>query len=243
MVMDMFLLVKLVGFVLIVVTLNSLFEIFTSFGVFSILGFMSHSAGTPIIQLITEGTGLIFIVFPMIFNIMSLSGRILAPLLFLAILFAGITSALGFFEPMLSSFASKFNFSRKKAATILSIIGCFISLMLTTGISSYIVGIIDTFVNEFGILVLIGVQCIIFGWIYGLDNFVPILNENGLLKVGKVWKTIVKYLLPVFLIFIWVIGIIKLFARAESFELIVDVIIIVSVLVVSFLFSRIKTTN
>ena len=115
--------------------------------------------------------------------------------------------------------------------------------MLTTGISSYIVGIIDTFVNEFGILVLIGVQCIIFGWIYGLDNFVPILNENGLLKVGKVWKTIVKYLLPVFLIFIWVIGIIKLFARAESFELIVDVIIIVSVLVVSFLFSRIKTTN
>ena len=47
------------------------------------------------VQLITEGTGLIFIVFPMIFNIMGAMGRILAPLLFLAILFAMIGVAVG----------------------------------------------------------------------------------------------------------------------------------------------------
>ena len=72
-------------------------------------------------NLVTEGTGLVFIVFPMIFNIMGPIGRILAPLLFLAILFAGITSALGFFEPMLSSTSSKFNLSRKKASAILTV--------------------------------------------------------------------------------------------------------------------------
>ena len=234
---------RLTDNVLIVVASNSLFEIFTAFGVFSILGYMSQTAGTPMIQLITEGTGLIFIVFPMIFNIMGLSGRILAPLLFLAILFAGITSALGFLEPMLNSFSSKFNFSRKKAATILSLIGCIFSLMLTTGISSYMVGIIDSFVNKFGILILIGIQCIIFAWFYDLDNFVPILNENSILKVGKLWKAVIKYILPIFLIIIWVIGIVGLFEKAESFELIIDIIIIVSVLVVSFVFTRFKTTN
>ena len=234
---------RLTDNVLIVVASNSLFEIFTAFGVFSILGYMSHTAGTPMIQLITEGTGLIFIVFPMIFNIMGPIGRIIAPLLFLAILFAGITSALGFFEPMLSSLSVKLNMSRKRAATILAIIGCIFSLMLTTGISSYLVGIIDSFVNEFGILLLIGVQCIIFAWFYGLDKFLPVLNEHGILKVGTIWKVIIKYILPIFLIVIWVIGIVQLFGKADFFELIVDLIIIVSVVVVSFALTKYKATN
>lgn len=131
---------------------------------------MSATNGTPMIQLVTEGTGLIFVVFPMIFNIMGPIGRILAPLLFLAILFAGVTSALGFFEPMLNSTSDKLGWSRKKTATVMAVIGCACSLILTTGISSYLVGIIDTFVNEFGILLLIGIQCIIFAWFYGVEN-------------------------------------------------------------------------
>ena len=95
---------KLIDNVLIVVASNSGFEICTAFGVFSILGYMSVTGGTPMVQLVTEGTGLVFIVFPMIFNIMGPIGRVLAPLLFLAILFAGVTSALGFFEPMDAEF-------------------------------------------------------------------------------------------------------------------------------------------
>ena len=79
---------RLTDNVLIVVASNSAFEIFTAFGVFSILGFMSLNSGIPMPDLIAEGTGLIFIVFPMIFNVMGFLGHIIAPLLFLAILFA-----------------------------------------------------------------------------------------------------------------------------------------------------------
>ena len=234
---------KLIDNVLIVVASNSLFEIFTAFGVFSILGYMSATAGTPMVQLITEGTGLIFIVFPMIFNIMGPIGRILAPLLFLAILFAGITSALGFFEPMLSSTSVKLGWSRKKTATVLSVIGCAFSLVLTTGISSYLVGIIDSFVNEFGILILIGIQCIIFAWFYGVEHFLPALNEHSTFKVGKTWTFVIKYLLPVVLVIMWAIGIVTLFSTAKQFEIIVDLIIIVAVLVSAFILSKIKPSS
>ncbi len=234
---------KLIDNVLIVVASNSLFEICTAFGVFSILGYMSVTNGTPMVQLITEGTGLIFIVFPMIFNIMGPIGRILAPLLFLAILFAGITSALGFFEPMLNSTSDKLGWSRKKTATVLSVIGCIFSLILTTGISSYLVGIIDSFVNEFGILLLIGVQCIIFAWFYGVDHFLPALNEHSTFKVGKIWSFVIKYLLPIVLIVMWAIGIVQLFSTAEQFEIMIDVIIIVAVLVVGFVLTKIKPAN
>ena len=111
---------KLIDNVLIVVGANSIFEICTAFGVFSILGYMSVTGGTPMVQLVTEGTGLVFIVFPMIFNIMGPIGRILAPLLFLAILFAGITSALGFLEPMLSSASAKLGWSRNRTCVFSS---------------------------------------------------------------------------------------------------------------------------
>jgi NSS family neurotransmitter:Na+ symporter len=231
---------KLNDNVLVVVFANSAFEVFTSFGIFSILGYMSYTTGTPMVQLVSQGTGLIFIVFPKIFNIMGIAGRILAPLLFVAILFAGISSAMGIFEPMVSSIESKFNWSRRKTVTVLSIIGCALSLLFTTGISSDLVGIVDGFVNEFGILLLIAIQCIIFTWIYAVDSLIPTLNENSRFKVGKTWKLIVKYVLPIFLIIMWVLGIFKLFANADSFTSAVDIIIIVAVLAFSVILTKIK---
>ncbi len=234
---------KLIDNVLIVVASNSLFEICTAFGVFSILGYMSVTAGTPMVQLVTEGTGLVFIVFPMIFNIMGPIGRILAPLLFLSILFAGITSALGFLEPMLSTTSSKLGWSRRKTATILCIIGCIFSLILTSGISSYLVGIIDSFVNQFGILILIGIQCIIFGWFYGVDKIIPVLNEVSTFKVGKTWTFIIKYLLPCVLIIIWAVGILKLFTSAKSFEIMVDLAILILVMVFAVILTKIKPAD
>ena len=234
---------RLTDNVLIVVASNSFFEIFTAFGVFSILGYMSLHTGTAIGKLVAEGTGLVFVVFPMIFNVMGPVARILAPLLFLAILFAGVTSLLGFFEPMLSSTSAKFNMSRRKTATILTLVGCPISLLLTTGISSYLVGIIDSFVNQFGILILIAVQCIIFAWFYNLDEFIPVLNEKGTLKVGKIWKFIIKYLLPIVLILLWIAGMIDLFTNSSSFILIIDFIIMVGVLIFSIILTKLKPKN
>ena len=194
---------KLSDNVLVVVFANCSFEVFTAFGVFSILGFMSSTSGTPMVQLVSEGTGLIFVVFPMIFNFMGIIGHILAPVLFLSILFAGLSSAVAIFEPMINSTLHKFGWSRKKTVTVLSIIGCAFSLLFTSAIGGYLVEVVDGFVNKFGILLLLAVQCIIFGWFYDIDSLIPTLNENSRFKVGKIWKTIIKYVLPMFIIFVW----------------------------------------
>ena len=231
---------KLTDNVLVVVAANSLFEIFTAFGVFSILGFMSLHSGIRLGDLVSEGTGLVFDVFPMIFNVMGPIARFLAPLLFLAILFAGITSALGIFEPMLSSISNKFYLSRKKATTILCIVGCAISLLFTTGIGSYLIGIVDSFVNEFGILFLIGVQCIIFAWFYKIEDLIPILNQNGRIKVGKKWGFVIKYILPVLIFGMWLYGLFDLFMNASAIELIIYLIVIGVVLAFSFILTRLK---
>lgn len=234
---------KLVDNVIFVVFSNSAFEVCTAFGVYAILGYMSFTSGTPMIELITEGTSLIFVVFPRIFNVMGLMGHVLAPMLFLSILFAGITSALGLFEPMLSSTYDKFGWSRRKTTTVLCIIGCLLSLTLTTGISSYLIGIIDTFVNKFGVLLLIPIQAIIFGWIYGLDNIIPVLNEHSTIKVGTLWKAIIKYIAPICLFGLWIVGIYALFENASDFELMIDVLIMASVLISATYLSRRKSAK
>ena len=227
--------------VLFVVASNSSFEIFTAFGVFSILGYMSATSRTPLVQLVTEGTGLIFVVFPKIFSLMGIVGRVLAPLFFLAVLFAGISSAFAFFEPLIGSISSKSNMSRKKLVTILSIIGCLCSLAFTCGVSSYLVGIVDGFVNKFGILLLIAIQCIVFGWYYGTDKVIPVLNEKSRIKVGTLWTAIIKYILPIFLIIIWLIGIVDLFMNVSQFELMVDIGLIVIVMALSTIFYKMKS--
>ena len=220
---------KLNDYVLIVVVSNSAFEVFTAFGVFSILGYMSLSSGLPIESLIAEGTSLVFIVFPTIFNSMGVIGMILAPLLFLSIFFAGITSSIGYFHRILVSLTDKLGIGRKKTASILSVIGLAISLLFVTGIGSYLVSLVDGFVNEFGILILIAVQCIIFAWVWGIDQLVDIVNRNSRVKVGTKWKIVLKYILPTALIIMWAWGLVGLFASVTTFELMVYVILVVGI--------------
>ena len=229
---------KLIDNVLIVVSSNSGFEIFTAFGVFSILGFMSVTSGVPIESLISQGTGLVFIVFPTIFNTMGIIGRIIGPLFFLAILFAGITSALGFLEPLLNSICDKFGFTRKKSASVLCVIGFIISMFFTCGIGSYLVEIVDGFLNQFGILFLIALQCIIFGWILGIDDLLELVNKNSVIHVGKLWKAIIKYILPCVIFIVWTVGIIQLFKTGGILELAVDILITISVIVASIILTK-----
>ena len=230
---------KLTDNVILVVFANCIFEVCTAFGIFSILGYMSYTSGTPMVELVSEGTGLVFVVFPRIFNVMGPLGHIIAPLLFIAILFAGITSAVAVFEPMINSTSTKLNWSRYKTVTILSMVGCAFSMLFTSGISSYLVGIVDKFITEFCILLLIALQSIIFTWFYDIENVIPVLNENDRVKVGKWWIVILKYILPVLLFVMWITGVYNLALTSNGFEIAVFSVISVAIIALSYVFTNI----
>ena len=97
-----------------VVFANCAFENFATLGVFSILGYMSLQSGFPVSSLVSEGTTLIFVVYPQIFNILSTIDLVLGPLFFFTVYVAGITSMLSSFEVFSNSIQNKFDLSRKK---------------------------------------------------------------------------------------------------------------------------------
>lgn len=234
---------RLIDNVFVVVACNCLFEVFTAFGIFSVLGYMSSTAGTPMVQLISEGTGLVFIVFPMIFNIMGPVGRIFAPFLFIAILFAGITSAIGIMEPMVNSIMHKYDWTRKKTVTVLVCIGCCMSLIFTTGAGSYLVGVVDTFLNNFALIPLIAIQCIVFTRYIDMDSLMSLLNKNSKFKVDMPWVYIIKYILPVCLLVMWIWGVFDLIGDTNMFELGVFAVLTIVILVTSEILTRIKSKN
>ncbi len=234
---------KLVDNAVIVAFSNSGFEVFNSIGIFSILGFMAATSGIPFNELVTEGTGLAFVVFPQVFNTMGGAAYILGPLFFICILFAGITSVIALLEGVCYSISEKFLIERKKTATVVCIIGFFISCIFATGAGSTILGIFDAYLNNFALLFAVLLECLIFGWIYKFDDLIETLNNNSNLQVGRTWKTVIKYILPICITGLWVQGIYSTIIKADSLSLTVMGILTVILIVVPFIFAKLPALN
>lgn len=234
---------KLTDNALIVAFSNSGFEIFNSIGIFSILGFMALSSNIPFNELVTEGTGLAFVVFPKVFNIMGSWAIIIGPLFFLCILFAGITSVMALLEVASYAISEKFDFSRRKSATIVCVLGFLISIIFTTSAGSMILGIFDAFLNNFALLFGVLLECIIFAWIYNFDNLIETLNRNSTIKVGKLWKTVIKYILPICIFGLWAQGIFSTVLTGDLISRVVMACLLVILIIVPIVLTKLPAKN
>ena len=234
---------KLVDNAVIVAFSNSGFEVFNSIGIFSILGFMTLSSGIPFNELVTEGTGLAFVVFPQVFNTMGTAAYIIGPLFFLCILFAGITSVIALLEGVCYSISEKFLIERKKTATVVCIIGFLISSIFATGAGSTILGVFDAYLNNFALLFAVLLECIIFGWIYKFDDLIDTLNKNSNIKVGKTWKAVIKYILPICIFGLWIQGIYSTASTADGLSTTIMILLTIILIVVPFIFAKLPAIN
>lgn len=234
---------KLVDNAVMVAFSNSGFEVFNSIGIFSILGFMTATSGIPFNELVTEGTGLAFVVFPQVFNTMGSVAYIVGPLFFICILFAGITSVIALLEGVCYSISEKFLIERKKTATVVCIIGFLISTIFATGAGSTILGIFDAYLNNFALLLAVLAECIIFGWIYKFDDLIETLNNNSKLQVGKTWKTVIKYILPICIGGLWIQGVYSTIVKADGLSLTVMGILSVVLIVIPIIFAKLPALN
>ena len=205
---------------------------------------MTVTSGIPFNELVTSGTGLAFVVFPQVFNTMGPAAYVIGPLFFLCILFAGITSVIALLEGVCYSISEKFLIERKKTATVVCIVGFCISILFTTGIGSTLLGIFDAFLNNFALLFAVLLECIVFGWIYKFDDLIETLNNHSTIKVGKTWKIVIKYILPICILGLWIQGVISTISEPNDLSsivmLILTIVVIVIPCIVAFLPARNK---
>ena len=223
----------LVSNVLYVAVANCGFENFAAIGVFSILGYMSLQSGVAVPDLVTQGTGLVFIVYPEVFNVLGGIANIIGPLFFFTVYLAGITSVLALLEPVSVSIQNKFGWTRNKTVTVLCIVGGACSMIYATAMGSYILGMADTFLNQIALLIGVICECILFAWIFDAGKIIPSLNKNSkTLKIGKWWIVAIKYIIPIVLGFVWIGGLFGVISSGSFVEL--SILAILAVILIGF---------
>ena len=217
---------------------NSLFENFAALGVFSILGYMSVQSGTAVSELVTQGTGLVFIVYPTVFNVLGQWAYVLGPLFFITVYLAGLTSILSTVEPLSFSIQNKFGFTRSKTMTILCIVGASISMIYATSYGGSLLGYVDTFINQIALLFGVIVECIVFAWVFKAERLVDFLNSRSkTIKLGRWWIVIVKYVLPIFISIVWIGGMIDVVNNSSIHQLNFTIVSAAILIIASLVFT------
>ena len=223
---------------------NCAFENFCALGVFSILGYMSLQSGTAVADLVTQGTGLVFVAYPTVLNVLGQYAYIIGPLFFITVYLAGLTSILSTIEPLSFSIQNKFTWSRKKTMTVLCLIGAALSMMYATAYGGTLLGYVDAYINQIAILFGVILECIVFAWIFKCESIIPVLNERSrTIKLGKWWTVIVKFILPLFITIVWIGGVIDVINDGSADQLIVFGILTVILLGLTAVFTKLKATN
>jgi len=170
------------------------------------------------------GPSLIFQTLPNVFREMP-GGRIWGSLFFLFMIFAAFSTVVTVFETILSCCRDLFGWNRKKAclinAVLLSVLAlpCALGFNLLSGIQPLGAGstildledfIISNNILPLGSMIYVLFCCTRYGW--GWSAFTREANTGKGLSfpTGKPMKIYATYILPVFVIYIWVQGILAM---------------------------------
>lgn len=159
----------------------------------------------------TKGAGLVFISLPSVFYEFGAIGPVLALLFFVAIAFAGITSAISMLEPMVSYFMNRFNYTRIKAAMICSIFFYVLGIAaLLSNITDYAPmlmvgdkGLFDwlDFVASTILVPIGGILAVVFvGHYMDEDKIKAELHPIMGISFTKFWFFMVRYIIPIALV-------------------------------------------
>ena len=216
---------KLIDNAWIIVLVSLVFEMLVSVLLFAIMGFMALGRNIPITSLVSDSFSLIFVVFPNVFNIMDPWVYMVAPAFFLLIFVGSLSTVLALIEPLSNAISEKFGWTRDRAVRQLVLVGLFLSFIFATGMGEYLLRITDSFITQFAIILAVILEIIVLGWVYDIEDIRSVLNSNSYIKVDKSWIITVKFIIPIILTIIWILGVYNLILVGDRQSLLVQSII------------------
>ncbi|XP_075587458.1 sodium- and chloride-dependent glycine transporter 1 [Dermatophagoides farinae] len=184
---------------------NCLTSVYAGFVIFSIIGFMAHEIGREVKDVVTQGAGLAFIVYPEAVSRLPVAR-------FWAIIFFVMLSTLGFGTQftLIESVASTvsemfFNRPNRQIKRRILMMTCFtffiFGLILSTHAGIYILQLMDDHCASISAIMIGFVELNVIVWVYGIDKFL----RNAQKMLGSfpmfplVWKFIWIFITPIIL--------------------------------------------
>ena len=69
------------------------------------------------------------------------------------------------------------------------------------------------------------------------------MNNNSSIKVGKTWKTVIKYILPICIAGLWIQGVYSTVKSADGLSITIMLILTVILIVVPMIFAKLPALN
>lgn len=140
-----------------------------------------------------------FVTMPMVLNQFPLS-HLLGFVWFFLLFLAGVTSSVSLAQPFIAFLEDEFNLTRQKAVMAFAGLTFLMCQPAIFFLGNGVVDEIDFWGGSFCLVVFATVEIILFGWVFGIDKAWAELHEGALIKIPKIYKYIIKYVTPLFLL-------------------------------------------
>jgi len=185
---------------LIVSLANGAFSFLMGFAVFGTLGYMAAASGQGVDQVVADGIGLAFVVFPTALNLLPGLNALTAVAFFACLVVAGLSSLVSLVEGFVASLMDKFEMERGRAVRVTVVFGLLGSLLYASRGGLYWLDIVDHFIMIYGLLVVGTLEAVAIGWIFGAGKIKEWVNASSDVRAGIWWDLSVKLIVPVVLV-------------------------------------------
>ncbi|XP_046557787.1 sodium- and chloride-dependent glycine transporter 2-like isoform X1 [Haliotis rubra] len=148
-------------------------SMFAGLVIFSILGFMAHEADVPIMDVVSSGPGLGFVIYPEVLAQLPIP-QLWSFIFFIMLIMLALDSIFSAAETCITAVTDEFRYLLKwrvlLTAAYCSV--CFLAgLVMTTQGGVYVFQLLDWYLFSLFLIFCGCVECIVVSWVYGVDRF------------------------------------------------------------------------
>lgn len=140
-----------------------------------------------------------FVTMPLILGKIPLFA-ILGFIWFFLLFLAGITSSVSLAYPAIAFLEDEFDINRKKAVIIFAVITFILCQPVIFFLGKGVVDELDFWGGTFLLVLFATIETILFAWVFGLENAWKEIHHGADMKVPGIYKFIIKYITPLFLL-------------------------------------------
>jgi SNF family Na+-dependent transporter len=173
--------------------------------------------GIPAVEAMTEGGsgfGIGFVVFPYLFNEWGTFGTFAGVMWFGLLFFAGITSSLAMGTPVMGFLQDNFNWKRVPSALAFGGIVAAIGGLCVASQDAF--NEFDYWAGTVALVIFALVEIILFAWVFGMTKGWAEINQGADIKVPIIFKYVIKYVTPIFLLVVFIGGAPKIWENATA---------------------------
>lgn len=140
-----------------------------------------------------------FVSLPVIFQQLPL-GHLFGFMWFILLFIAGITSSVAMTSPAVAFLEDEFKFKRTKAVNTVFAVLSTCTLLVVIFFKYGVLDELDFWAGTLGLVAFATVEIILFSWVFGVKRGWEEMHHGADLKVPRVFKFILKYITPVYMI-------------------------------------------